>query len=226
MKRPRVSFLQIWVLFAALLAHAGQSGAPSSSAQLPPQHLVYEGVVGLQGKTIGTNILLDVQDPGPGDSGVRRVSGWIQRNDFFPIDSGQMNPERIEFTSGGNQYTINLRTGRINYSGRDGNGNQRVEKMSPVRGRVYKLTEETEDEQRRITLQTDDGEREYIIGSPAIWKRQGLPIDRFNRLEELLGKTVDAWLARIGATKYVAVIEEPEGLDLQKKAPRKDKKKK
>lgn len=179
--------------------------------------MVYEGVVALEGKTIGTSILLDVADGA--------VTGWIQRNDFFPIDSGSMNADRIQFTSGGNQYTINLRTSRIGYAGPDGSGNQRVEKMTYVSGRVYRLTEEAMEE-HKVTLQTDDGEREYLIGRPAVWKRTGPPIDRFERLEELLGKTVGAWLARIGGTHYLAVVEEPEGMDLQKKVPKKDKKRK
>ena len=208
------------LLLLCLLPQNPAGGAPAASAPevLPARRIVYESVVALQGKTIGTTIMLEVADNGA-------VGGWIQRNDFFPIDSGHVDPDKIAFTSGGNQYNVNLRTMRINYSGPDGRGNQRVEKMTYVQGRVYRLTEEAMEE-RKITLQVDGSEKDYLIGQPAVWKRAGPPIDRFGRLEEVLGKTVGAWLARIAGTRYLAVLEEPEGMDLQKKAPKKEKEKK
>ncbi len=203
-----------------LLALAFPLAAPGTGAadSLPPKRIVYESVVALQGKTIGTTIMIEV---GANDS----ITGWIQRNDFFPIDSGRIEPDKITFTSSGNQYAINLRTSRINYSGPDGSGNQRVEKMTRVEGRVYRLEEEAT-EQRKITLQVDGLEKDYLISEPSVWKRAGPPIDRFGRLEEVLGKNVVVWLARIGGTQYLALLEEPEGVDLQKKLPKKDKKEK
>lgn len=223
--------LLCWLVLPAVFAGAQTpSAAPGSSAQAaaagPGKRTVYEGVVAWKGKPIGTTIMLEVSDHAAGDTGSEggTVSGWIQRNDFYPIDSGRMDKDQIAFTSGGNQYAINLRTNRINYSGPDGSGNQRVEQMTRVTGRVYRLTEGLGEETHRITLQTEDGEREYLVEAPTIWKRAGLPIDRFERLEEVLGKTVSAWMARIGGTRYMAVLEEPEGMDLQKKVPKKKKK--
>ena len=153
------------------------------------------------------------------------MTGWIQRHDFFSIDSGHMETDRIVFTSSGNQYTINRRTNRISYSGPDGSGNRRVEEMTYVRGRVYRLTEPARG-QLELTLQTDKGEKYYVVGALTVWKRAGPPIRRFRRLEEVLGKTVVVWFSRMGGSYYLAVLEEPEGMDLQEKAPKKKKKKK
>ncbi len=209
-----------WWLLLCLLAQNPPAVAAPAPAASPAtgKRIVYEGVVALQGKTIGTTILLEF-----GENGA--VSGWIQRNDFFPIDSGRADGDKIAFTSGGNQYSINLRTERISYSGPDGSGNQRVEKMTRVEGRVYRLMEEAVEE-RKVTLQVEGNEKDYLIEQPAVWKRAGPPIDRFSRLEEVLGRTVSVWLARIGGTQYLAVLEEPQGVDLRKKLPKEKKEKK
>jgi hypothetical protein len=207
--------------------------AAQAPAQASPsvQRIVYEGVVALEGKTIGTSILLEIGDA-PDAKGARPVRGWIQRNDFYPIDSGSATEDHIVFTSGANQYDINLHTSRIIYSGKDGSGNQRVDKMTRVEGRVYQLTEMNEDEPRTMTLQIDGNEKDFLVGEPTVWKHSAPPIDRFGRLEEILGKTTGFWISRFGSTRYVAIVEEPQGMDLQKKAPKekkdnkKDKKKK
>ena len=208
---------------------AGQVAQPPGSAPQTSaadvKRAVYEGVVALEGKTIGTSIMLEIAEK-PGADGSRPVGGWIQRNDFYPIDSGNATADHVVFTSGGNQYDINLNTLRISYAGRDGSGNQRVEKMSYVEGRVYKLTEEA-DEQRTMTLRISGDEKDFLVGEPTVWKRNGPPLIRFSRLEEILGKTTGFWLSRFGTARYVAIVEEPQGMDLQKKAPKekKDKKK-
>ena len=221
-----------WLLPPALLAAAQLAlAAPVSPGQATAartgQRIVYEGIVSLKGQTIGTTILIEASSntgTSTADSGTA-VTGWIQRHDFFPIDSGRMDKDQIVFTSSGNHYTINRHTNRIMYSGPDGSGNKRVEQMSPISGRVYRLTEAFRG-RHEITLQKNQREKHYLVGRPAVWKRTGPPIDRFPRLEEVLGKTVRAWLSRSGGTYYLAVLEEPEGMDLQKKPPKKKKKKK
>ncbi len=222
----------LWILLPAVLLAAALMAlaAPVSPGQTPAagpgQHIVYEGIVSLEGKTIGTTILLESSsDAGTNAGSGTTVTGWIQRHDFFPIDSGHMDADRIVFTSGGNHYTINRRTNRISYSGPDGSGNRRVTEMIYTSGRVYRVTKPVRG-QREITLETDRGEKEYLVGAPSVWKRAGPPIDNFPRLEEVVGKTVGAWLAKSGGTRYLAVLEEPEGMDLQKKRPKKKKKKK
>lgn len=215
-----------WMLVLSIfLAQDPAAPAPAATApaaaEVPSvtKRMAFEGVVGFKGKPIGTTILLDIDAD-------NKVTGWIQRNDFYPVDAGRAElPDKISFTSGGNEYVINLRTGRINYSGLDGNGNQRVEKMMRIEGRVYQVTEEALGE-RKIVLQMDGRQREYTVTQPAVWKRAGTPIDRFSRIEEVLGKTIHVWMAPIGGTHYLAVIEEPEGVDLQKKAPKEKKEKK
>ena len=202
-------------MFLAAFLAVGLLQAPQNT--LPNKRMAFESVVALQGKTIGTTILLDIAPDGS-------VGGWIQRNDFFPIDSGREEPERIKFTSGGNQYDINLRTMRVGYSGPDGSGNQRVERMARVEGRVYRLEEEATEE-RKVTLQIDGQEKDFLVGQPSVWKRSGPPIDRFSRLEEVLGKTIVGWMARIGGRQYMAVFEEPEGVELLKKVPKEKKEK-
>ena len=218
--------LFVLLLAASLAAQVAQppGSAPQASAA-DIKRAVYEGVVALEGKTIGTSIMLEI-DEKAGADGSRPVRGWIQRNDFYPIDSGNATADHVVFTSGGNQYDINLNTLRISYAGRDGSGNQRLEKMSYVEGRVYKLTEEA-DEQRTMTLQISGDEKDFVVGEPTVWKHNGPPVIHFSRLEEILGKTTGFWLSRYGTERYVAIVEEPQGMDLQKKAPKekKDKKK-
>ena len=207
----------------ALAAHVSPGQTPAAGSG---QHIVYEGIVSLKGKTIGTTILIEASsNAGANADSETTVTGWIQRHDFFPIDSGHIDADRIVFTSGGNHYTINRRTNRISYSGPDGSGNRRVAEMTYISGRVYRVTEPARG-QREITLETDRGKKEYLVGAPSVWKRAGPPIDNFPRLEEVVGKTVGAWLAKSGGTHYLAVLEEPEGMDLQKKRPKKKKKKK
>jgi hypothetical protein len=219
----------IVVVVLATLASAQTLPAPNVAATQrdedsprlpggPDKRVVYEAVVAHRGAPIGTSIMLEITNG--------QVGGWIQRNDFFPIDSGTADDDRIRFTSSGNEYEINLKTGRINYSGPDGKGNQRVERMAYVYGMIYRLAEPARGS-AEVTIRNEQGDRVYFIGSPAVWKREGPPIDRlgFDRYKELVGKSMGFFLARVGGTRYLAVLEEPEGMDLQKRAPREDRRK-
>jgi len=66
--------------------------------------------------------------------------------------------------------------------------------------------------------------RELRYGRPALWKQKGPPFEAFSRLEELLGKEISVWAAsaddRIGR---LIVVEEPSGMDIPLKAPKKPK---
>ena len=213
---PLLLLLLALPLMMGLRANAAQADA----ADLPPKRMVFEGIVQLAGKPIGSNILLEVRDG-------KVTGGWIQRNDFFPIDSGAADDEHIRFTSTGNQYDINLRTDRIACDGPEGKGNYRIEKMTPAEGRVYQMSEPMSD-LATITLEDFGLEKDYRFGRPSIWKRDGPPIDRleYERLKDIVGKNVRIWLTRMGGSRFIAVIEEPEGVDLQKKDKKEDKKKK
>ncbi len=209
--------LLLFLLALPVLAQAPQSAGPSGSLTAP-RRMVYEGVIGDQGKTIGTTILLEV-------SGTS-LSGWLQHNHFQHIDSGSLTDSSITFTAGGNTYAIDRKNSRISYSGPDGSGQQRVVQMDAVRGFVYRMTEES-DYGRTMTLRMPDGERDFLIEQPpAVWKREGPPIEQFSRLEELVGKTATFWRTRMGGAYTIEVIEEPEGMNLLAKLPKEKKGKK
>jgi hypothetical protein len=212
--------LLFWMLVPVLLtAQAAPSPATPSPGTAPEvRQEAWEGVVGYRGKPIGTTILLQIASNGA-------ISGWIQRNDFYPIDSGQADSEHIKFTSSGNSYDINLRTARITYSGPDGSGNQRAEKLSRAEGMIYRLIEPTDEGESTITIRDDSGDRNYLATKPAVWKRVGKPIDEleYDRFKEIVGKTVAVYLSKVGQTRYIAVLVEPEGMDLQKHPPKQKK---
>jgi hypothetical protein len=183
------------------------------------ERTAYEAVIHDRGKTIGSTILLEIAADG-------KVSGWIQKHDYFPIDSGTADTSTITFTAAGNTYKINRQASRIQYGGPDGSGDQRVTRMEPVKGRVYKLKEALEDDPQVMTLQMPE-EREFMIDHPTIWKHNGPPIRGFERYLELLGKTTTFWQVRYGGGLSIEIVEEPEGMDILAKLPKeKDKKKK
>ncbi len=186
-------------------------------AQEQPQRLVYEAVIHDRGKTIGTTILLE--------SGGGKLGGWIQQHDFRPLESGSATASGFTFSAGGNTYNLNTATSRIMYGGPDGSGDQRASRMDPVRGRIYRLTERADDQQL-MTLQTDHGEQDFTIERPTIWKKNGPPIRNFERMEELVGKTVTIWRIKTGGVYTVEVIEEPAGMDILAKLPKEKKEKK
>src|SRR5258706_12086206 len=167
------------------------------------ERTAYEGVIHDRGKTIGTTILLEIADG--------KVSGWIQKHDYFPIDGGTADSLIITFTSAGNTYKLNKQASRIQYGGPDGSGDQRVTRMEPIKGRVYKLKEGLEDDPQVMTLQMPE-EREFMIDHPTIWKHNAPPIRNFERYLELLGKTTTFWRVRYGGESSIEVVEEPEGM--------------
>jgi len=192
-----------------------------------PTHAVFESVVNLKGgKEVGCTILLTFTSPAPGSA----ITGWIEKHDFFPIDSGQVTESGFTFQATGNTYQINTRNKRFTYGGPDGAGDKLLTPMEAITGRVYKIREET-DEGRDLTLQTDHGDMTMLVSSdpePVLWKHSGPPIQKFHleRLEEILGKTTTAWRTREGGTYTIEVIEEPEGMDLPARLPKEPKKKK
>ncbi len=189
------------------------------SFQAAPERVVYESVIHDRGKTIGTTILIEVNG--------QNVGGWIQKHDYAAIEKGLKTETGYQFDAAGNHYQMNTRTNRLAYGGPDGTGDQRLSRMEPMRGRVYKITEET-DEGREITLQTDHGEQ-YLKAEqePAVWKHNGPPVAKYQleRFEEILGKTVTVWRIRTGGTWTMEVIEEPEGMDILPKVPKEKKRK-
>lgn len=188
------------------------------SFTLAQDRVAYEAVIHDRGKTIGSLILLETSGG--------KVSGWIQKNDYFPIDGGSVDGAIITFTSAGNTYKLNTQSMRVQYGGPDGTGDQRVTKLDAIKGRVYKLKEAAEeDDPYEMTLQMPE-EREFLIDHPTIWKHTGPPIRNFERYMELLGKSTTFWRIRYGGAMAIEVVEEPEGMDILAKLPKdKDKKK-
>jgi len=212
----------MWLQLLSLILF--QAPAPPSAT---PSHAVFESVVNLKGgKEVGTTILLSFASAAPGSA----VTGWIQKHDFFPIDSGQVTETGFTFQSAGSTYQLNTHTRRLVYNGVDGSGDKLAKPMEPITGRVYKIREET-DEGRDMTLQTDHGDQMMLVDSenqPVLWKHSGPPIPKFHldRLEEILGKNTTVWRIREGGTYTLEVIEEPDGMDIPARLPKEPKKKK
>src|SRR5271166_3693411 len=93
-----------------------------------PVRTVYESVIHDRGKTIGTTILLETSG--------QNVTGRVQKHDFVPIEKGVKTDAGFAFDAAGNHYQISTSTGRITYNGPDGAGDQRLNRMSPLVGRV------------------------------------------------------------------------------------------
>src|ERR1035438_6126530 len=157
----------MWLLLLSLILL--QAPAPAT-----PSHAVFESVISMKGgKEIGTIILLSFPSPAPGSA----VTGWVQKHDFFPIDSGQVTETGFTFQAAGNTYQLNPRTRRLVYNGIDGSGDKLAKPLDAITGRVYKIREET-DEGRDMTLQTDHGDQTMLVDSeaePALWNRTGQP---------------------------------------------------
>ncbi|MBI4458590.1 MAG: hypothetical protein HY648_00855 [Acidobacteria bacterium] len=190
--------------------------ALSSPAQ-EPKRKAYEAVVSLKQKTIGTLILLDVK----GDV----VTGWIRLGKFVPIDSGTISPERVEFQAGGNRYAVDERRNRISYSGPEGEGNRYIAPLTRLTGKLEELTEGERFSGSSVAAMDVLGRRwNLAIGRPALWKRQGPPFENFSRPEELLQRELSVWVANANQRRgQIAAIEEPEGMDIPLKPPKKSK---
>ncbi len=178
----------------------------------------YEGVVSWKGKTIGTVILVEI------DSN-RAVSGWIRLGKLQPIEQGSVVDDGVEFRAAGNTYRIDERRGRIAYSGPDGDGDRLLKSLTRLTGSLRELVEETQESQGpTAALEVNGRRRELHYGAPALWKNQGQPFENFTRLEELIGKDLSLWVADADLrTGRIVVVEEPEGMDIPLKAPKKPK---
>jgi len=180
------------------------------------ERLVYEGVVSWKKLPIGTIIMLDVDG--------NNVSGWMRVEKAVAIDGGHPTEDGVQFTSAGNQYAIDERRSRINYSGPQGEGDRYITKLTRFTGRLRELVEETEQQPRTATIEVNGRDRELRYGAPTLWKRNGAPFEKFERLDELLGKQVSVWVADADLRSgRIVVIEEPEGMDIPLKAPKKPK---
>ncbi|MBI4479941.1 MAG: hypothetical protein HY651_07945 [Acidobacteria bacterium] len=177
----------------------------------------YEGVVSLRKKTIGALILLEVN----GDS----VAGWIRLGKFVPIEGGTISPERVEFQAGGNRYSIDERRGKISYSGPDGEGNRYIAPLSRLTGQLEALTEGEQFSGNSIATVEVRGRRwNLAVHRPSLWKRQGPPFETFSRPEELLQREIAVWVADAEQRRgKIVVIEEPEGINIPLKPPKKSK---
>jgi hypothetical protein len=170
-------------------------------------------------KTIGTVILMEIAGT--------NVTGWIRLGKFVPIDSGTATDTSAEFRAGGNAYNIDEKKGRIVYSGPDGNGDRIVSRMTPVTGLLSEVTEGERFTGSNIaTLDVNGRTRRFNIEEPSLWKRQGPPFEKFNRIEELLQRNVTFWVADADQKGTVEIVEEPEGMDIPLKPPKKPKEKK
>jgi hypothetical protein len=176
----------------------------------------YEGVVSWKKRTIGTVILVQI------DSN-RAVSGWILLGKLQPIEQGSVAEDGVEFRVAGNTYRIDERRGRIVYSGPDGEGDRLLMSLTRLSGSLRELAEETGQSRGQIAaLEVNGRRRDLRYGTPALWKNQGQPFEKFSRLEELLGKDVSLWVADADLrTGRIVVVEEPEGMDIPLKAPKK-----
>ena len=182
---------------------------------------VYEGVVDMKQKTIGTLILMDVNG--------NYVSGWIRLGKFVPIDSGTISENSTEFRAAGNTYMIDEKRGRISYSGPDGSGDSRVTRLTPVEGKFRELQEGGErfGGSDIVIMEVGARLRRFHADGPSLWKRSGPPFETFRRLEELLQREMTVWVADLSDNGGdIEVVEEPEGMNIPLKPPKKPKEKK
>jgi hypothetical protein len=184
--------------------------------------MVYEGVADLKLKPIGTLILLEINGS--------HVSGWIRLGKFVPIDGGTISEDSTEFRAGGNSYKLDEKKGRIAYSGPDGNGESRLIRLTPIAGHFDELTEGegfSDSDSHLITMKVDARMRRFHEEGPSLWKREGPPFERFTRMEEMLQRDITVWVAELSDFGGdIEVVEEPEGLNIQLKLPKKAKEKK
>lgn len=198
----------LWLLFFLLLA-----AFPARSQD----RKVYEGVVGLKNKTLGTTILLEIT----GTS----VGGWMRLEEFIPIEGGTVSENFTEFRAGGNSYKIDERRRRIAYSGPDGSGDRLITPLSRVAGVFDEWIEGTRYSGGDVMKIEVRGRRmNFRVGRPSLWKRQGPPFETFSRVEDLVGIEFTIWVAGLGRRGgAIVVLEEPEGMNIPLKAPKKPK---
>ncbi|MBF8305803.1 MAG: hypothetical protein HW398_991 [Acidobacteria bacterium] len=191
-----------------------------SNARPDDDHRVYEGVVGLKQRTIGTLILLD-QTGGT-------LQGWMRLSKFVPIEGGSVLPSGVEFRAGGNRYEIDERRARINYSGPDGEGSRFIQRLERFTGKFFEHTESRSFDGWNIAkIEVAGRLRDFRVGRPALWKHSEAPFETFERVTELLGKELVVWVAEADTrTGRVVGVEEPAGMNIPLKAPKKPKEEK
>lgn len=205
--RNRPAFLAancFGILFGLVVAAAAQ------------ERRAYQGVVSWKKATIGTVIMAEIRDG--------QVRGWMLLEKPVAIDGGTVVADGIEFRSAGNAYRIDERRGRIVYSGPQGDGNRFVSRLTRLTGRLEELVEETERSPRTATVEVSGRRYELRYGAPALWKQTGPPFEKFERLEDVLGREVSVWVADANLRSgTLVVVEEPPAMDIPLKAPKKDK---
>ena len=174
---------------------------------------VYEGVVSVKQKPIGTVILLEINGS--------KVSGWIRLDKFASIDGGTVAENSVEFRSGENTYKIDERKGRIVYSGPDGSGDRIIAPLTAWTGTLNELTEgEGFDGNDIATIEVGARLRRLAVERPALWKSAGPPFEKYERLDVLLGKEVTMWVSDPDGRPAAIAIEEPAGMDIPLKVPK------
>ena len=79
---------------------------------------------------------------------------------------------------------------------------------------------------RVATVEVAGRRRDFRVGRPALWKHSEAPFETFDRVEELLGKEISVWVAEADTrTGRVVAVEEPPGMNIPLKAPKKPKEK-
>ncbi len=195
------------------------ASVPARSQSPSTTRRVYEGVVDMKQKTIGTVVLMDVKG--------NNVTGWMRLGKFVPIEGGTVTETSAEFRAAGNSYQIDERKGRIVYSGPDGSGDRLVTRLTPQTGVLQELAEGERFSGNDIaTVDVDGRVRRFNSENPSLWKREGPPFESFRRLEELLQRTITLWVSDPGEHGSIEVVEEPEGMNIPLKAPKKPKEKK
>lgn len=206
----RKSRIGLWLWIAV-------ASAPLCSAQ---ERRVYEGVVRWKKATIGTVILMEINDGS--------VAGWMQLGKPVPLKGTAASGTAVEFEAAGNKYQIDERRGRITYSGPDGEGNSLVNRLTSRHGLLKELVEETRFSGGQVAALEVEGRRHDLrYRTVALWKGAGPPFETFSRLEDLIGKEISVWVADADLrTGRIVVVEEPEGMDVPLKAPKKPKEEK
>ena len=117
------------------------------------------------------------------------------------------------------------RKGKICPSGQDDEGSRFVQRLERLTGRFEELSEESGFSGVNIAaIEVRGRRRDLRVGRPALWKQDGPPFETFERIEELLGKVIAVWVADSNErTGRVVAVEEPEGMNIPLKAPKKPK---
>lgn len=211
---PFAAALTVACMLSAAKGHAqtGSSSDTQSATGARTRH-VYEGVVSVKQKPLGTVILMEIN--------VSNVSGWIRLDKFVAIEGGSFAENAAEFRAGGNSYKIDERKGRIVYSGPDGSGDRIVAPLTAWTGTLNELSEGERFSGNEIaTLEMGARLRRLAVLEPALWKTAGPPFEKYERLDVLLGREVTMWVIDPDARPAAIVIEEPAGMDIPLKAPK------